>query len=95
MPKSAYIFILILLVLAVGLFYNPPQRETDGKVILHYWTGWTGEELETQKRIVERFNRTHPNIEVKILSIAGSYQKVRIAFAGGSTPDVCSAIWAT
>lgn len=94
MPKSAYIFIAVFLVLIAGLFYNPPQRETDGKVILHYWTGWTGEELDTQKRIVERFNREHPHIEVRVLSIAGSYQKVRIAFAGGSTPDVCSAVWA-
>ena len=35
-----------------------------------------------------------PRIHVKIVSVAGSYQKVRIAFASGSTPDVCSAIWA-
>jgi len=43
---------------------------------------------------VEEFNRTHPNIRVRILSVGGSYQKVRISFAGGATPDVVSAVWA-
>ncbi|MCC2672516.1 MAG: N-Acetyl-D-glucosamine transport system, permease protein 1, partial [Armatimonadetes bacterium] len=63
-------------------------------VEIRYWTGWTGHELESQKRLVDEFNRAHPGIRVRILSVAGSYQKVRIAFAGGATPDVCSAIWA-
>lgn len=61
---------------------------------IRYWTGWTGHELDAQKALVDEFNRTHPNIRVRILSVAGAYQKVRIAFAGGSTPDVCSAVWA-
>lgn len=63
-------------------------------VEIRYWTGWTGHELESQKRLVAEFNRTHPGIFVRILSIAGSYNKVRISFAGGATPDVCSAVWA-
>ncbi len=65
-----------------------------GPVEIRYWTGWTGHELDAQKELVEEFNRTHPNIRVRLLSVAGSYQKVRIAFAGGSTPDVSSAVWA-
>ena len=95
MSKSAYALIAIIAILIFALFYTPPEKTPDGKVHLTYWTGWTGHELDVQRRLVERFNRTHPNIHVKILSVAGSYQKVRIAFAGGSTPDVCSAIWAT
>ncbi len=94
MSKSVVIIILVVAVLAGALFYNPPERKPGGKVQIVYWTGWTGHELDVQKKLVERFNSTHPSIHVKILSIAGSYQKVRIAFAGGSTPDVCSAIWA-
>ena len=65
-----------------------------GPVEIRYWTGWTGHELESQKRLVGEFNRSHPRIRVRILSVANAYQKVRISFAGGSTPDVCSAIWA-
>lgn len=64
-----------------------------GPVEIRYWTGWTGDELAVQQRLVDEFNRAHPEIRVLLLSVAGSYQKVRIAFAGGATPDVCSAIW--
>lgn len=65
-----------------------------GPVEIRYWTGWSGHELDVQKKLVEEFNRTHPGIRVRILSVFNSYQKVRIAFAGGATPDVCSAVWA-
>lgn len=93
MSKPAYILILVIAVLIFGLFYTPPEK-SDGKVTITYWTGWTGHELGVQKKLVGRFNYEHPNIRVRILSVAGSYQKVRISFAGGSTPDVCSAVWA-
>ena len=63
-------------------------------VEVRYWTGWTGHELETQRQLVDEFNQTHPGIHVRISSVANSYNKVRIAFAGGATPDVCSAVWA-
>ena len=66
----------------------------NGPVEIRYWTGWTGHEMDAQKKLVDRFNATHPKIRVRILSVAGSYQKVRLAFAGGATPDVCSAVWA-
>jgi len=94
MSKSSYAIILVIALLVVALLYTPAEKRTDGKVNITYWTGWTGHELEVQRSLVARFNREHPNIRVRILSVAGSYQKVRIAFAGGSTPDVCSAIWA-
>lgn len=94
MSKSALVVIIVILILVGALFYTPAGKTPDGKVHITYWTGWTGESFEIQKKLVERFNREHPHIHVKILSIAGSYQKVRIAFAGGSTPDVLSAVWA-
>ncbi len=52
-----------------------------------------GPRTEVQKKLVAEFNRTHPGIRVRILSVAGSYQKVKIAFATGAVPDVCSAVW--
>ena len=61
---------------------------------IRYWTGWTGEALAAQRELVAEFNRTHPEVRVSIHSVGGSYNKVRIAFAGGVTPDVCSAVWA-
>lgn len=62
-----------------------------------YWTGWSGHELEEQQKLVDEFNRTHPRVHVRILTqfnSSGSYQKVRIAIAGGATPDVMSTVWA-
>lgn len=61
-----------------------------------YWTGWSGHEFEIQQKLVDEFNRTHPRLRVRLLSQFGNsgYQKVRIAFAGGATPDVMSTVWA-
>src|SRR5207253_4774611 len=61
---------------------------------VRYWTGWTGPALAAQKRLAARFNAEHPRLRVRVISVAGSYNKVRIAFAGGATPDVISAVWA-
>lgn len=68
-----------------------------GPVEIVYWTGWSGHELEVQQALVDEFNRTHPDVRVRMLTQfnnTGSYQKVRIAFAGGATPDVMSTVWA-
>ncbi len=61
-----------------------------------YWTGWSGHELDVQRSLISQFNRLHPHIRVVMLSQFGNsgYEKVRIAFAGGSTPDIMSTVWA-
>ncbi len=86
----------ILLALAVLATVLPGCRDArgqEGPVEIVYWTGWSGNELEIQQALVDEFNRKHPEIRVRMLSVFGSYQKVRIAFAGGDTPDLCSAVW--
>ncbi len=84
---AAAILLLGLLAASCG------QVAREGPVEIRYWTGWTGHELDVQRSLIREFNRTHPHIRVKILCVAGSYQKVPIAIAGGDTPDVCSAVW--
>src|SRR5947209_2444689 len=69
-------------------------RTAGGRTEVRYWTGWTGPALAAQKQLVTRFNREHPRLHVRVVSVTGSYNKVRIAFAGGATPDVVSAVWA-
>lgn len=91
---SRFHFALVfLLIVALGLS-GCRQRDTQEPVEIVYWTGWSGHELDVQKKLVDKFNATHPHIRVKILSVFGSYQKVTIAFAGNDTPDVLSAVWA-
>jgi multiple sugar transport system substrate-binding protein len=70
----------------------------NGPVEIVYWTGWSGHELDVLEKLVGEFNRTHPHIRVRMLTqfnSTGSYQKVRIAFAGGATPDIMSTVWDT
>ncbi len=84
----------LLIFLIIGLNGCQMFSGNKKKTVVKYWTGWTGEEMEVQKRLVKRFNEQHPDIEVKINTVASSYEKVKIAFASGGPPDVCSAIWA-
>jgi multiple sugar transport system substrate-binding protein len=73
-----------------------PRTGGTGATEVIYWTGWSGHELEIQQGLVDEFNATHPGVRVRILSQYGNsgYQKVRIAFAGGATPDIMSTVWA-
>jgi multiple sugar transport system substrate-binding protein len=84
------ILLIVILILIIGCQNNQVQKKT----VITYWTGWSGHELEIQRKIINRFNETHPKIQVNIFSVAGSYEKVKISFAAGDPPDVCSAIWA-
>ena len=61
-----------------------------------YWTGWSGDELGVQERLVAEYNRQSRHARARLLTQFGQsgYQKVRIAFAGGATPDVMSTVWA-
>lgn len=72
------------------------EKRFAGPAEIIYWTGWSGHELKVQSLLINEFNKTHKNIRVRALSQFGNsgYQKVRIAFAGGSTPDVMSTVWA-
>ncbi len=92
--KYSMVFLALLSLVFLGGCGNrslPP-----GVTEIVYWTGWSGHEFDVQKRLINEFNRTHPNIYVHMLSQFGTsgYEKVRIAFAGGDTPDVMSTVWA-
>jgi multiple sugar transport system substrate-binding protein len=68
----------------------------NGPTEITYWTGWSGYAFGIQQGLVDRFNQTHPNLHVRLISQFGNsgYQKVRIAFAGNATPDLMSTVWA-
>lgn len=99
--QSATVLRALLRVLAVVLCLvatgcvGPTKAKNAPREIV-YWTGWSGHEFDVQQKLVDEFNRMHPQIRVRLLSQFGisGYQKVRIAFAGGATPDVMSTVWA-
>jgi multiple sugar transport system substrate-binding protein len=86
-----------LLAVAMVLLAGCSGERSGGPVEVVYWTGWSHDEFDLQQKLVDEFNGTHPNIHVRLLGQftgSGTYQKVRIAFAGGATPELMSTIWA-
>lgn len=84
--------IVAVSVLIVWMGRRPPAR-TQNKTRVTLWVGWAGEELDKLNGFVKEFNAQHPEIDVQTTSIADSYQKMKIAFAGDDTPDLCATVW--
>lgn len=64
-----------------------------GQAFLNYWTGWSGFEFDELQKLVDKFNKEHPDIFVNMTTVFGQYDKVLTAIAGGNPPDVVSAVW--
>jgi len=82
---------------AIGLiFWIAGWRDVriDGKTEITFWMGWAGDEAKVMQALVDEYNAANPDVFVKMVSIAGSYEKLKIAFAGRDTPDVCATVWA-
>jgi multiple sugar transport system substrate-binding protein len=84
---------LVISLCLVLIACSSAKSERSGKVKIRYWTGWTGHEFNSQSDLIKEFEAAHPNIEVETLCVFNDYLKVRIAFASGDPPDVCSAVW--
>ena len=97
MTKPLVSLLLIIAAFAAIVAYKDPATHDRGVVHITYWTGWKGSEFAAQKKLIDEFNRTHPKVQVRVLSVGtfegGLNQKVQIAFATGAVPDVCSAVW--
>lgn len=60
------------------------------KVSLKFWNGFTGGDGPVMKKLVERFNGEHPNIEVEMTTLvwADYYAKLPSAVTAGKGPDI-------
>lgn len=95
-PRTANVLIISAfcsIFAAIFFASGPPPDRKDGRLQLNFWVGWVGDELDALQKLVDEYNAAHPDVYIKMVSVANSYQKVKIAFAGGDTPDVCAAIW--
>lgn len=57
---------------------------------IRYWNGFTGPDGRTMLRMIQRFNRENPDVEVTMQRIAWDiyYNKLFVAGVGGRAPDV-------
>ena len=63
-----------------------------GVIEITYWQYWTGFEGKAIEKLVNKFNATHSNIKVKMLTISEPRKKTLLSIIGGTPPDVISTI---
>jgi multiple sugar transport system substrate-binding protein len=91
--------VLGLFLVSAGLLLafgpRPVVKTPAGKVVIHYWEKWTGQEGADMQEIVDDFNKTvgeEKGIWVQYLSQSAVDQKILIAISAGVPPDVAG-IW--
>lgn len=87
------ILTLLITILLVGCSANTLQsRINSTPTEITYWQYWTGSEGKAIEKLVNRFNNTHKNIKVKMLTISEPRKKTLLSIIGGTPPDVISSI---
>ena len=78
------------LALAALLVVTATMPAGAAKITLTYWHGFTGPDRPLMEQLIERFNQTHPDIEVKAQAIPWGtlFQQLAPAVAAGRAPDV-------
>jgi multiple sugar transport system substrate-binding protein len=67
-----------------------PTKQEE-KVKITYSTWGNAEEKATEEAVIAAFEKLHPNIDVELILVDGSYEeKLQIMIAGNTTPDVIS-----
>ena len=81
---------LFALALTLGGCAGDARRAAPEAVTLNFWNGFTGPDGATMEKIVRAFNKSHPDIRVKMQIIPWGtyYDKVTLGLAFGGAPDV-------
>lgn len=89
-----------ILILSIFLFACSTEKDTkrdDIKIVrLKYWCSANPQEIELAKKLVDKWNKLHPDIQVEVqpLPAGQSSEEVLLAaIAAKTTPDICSNIW--
>ena len=63
--------------------------DSSGKITITYMTWAAGGQKEVEKKVIEEFNKTHPNIQVKATFVPGDYlSRMQTLIAGHKEPDI-------
>lgn len=65
------------------------DTNSDGKTVITYMTWASGGQKEVEKKVIEEFNKSHPDIEVKATFVPGDYlSRMQTLIAGHKEPDI-------
>ena len=91
--KKFFILFLIILIAGCSVNFNQGRsRPAPTKTEITYWQYWTGFEGKAIENLVNKFNKTHSNIKVKMLTISEPRKKTLLSIIGGTLPDVINSI---
>ncbi len=85
--------LLVLMLPALLAGCGRENQSSSGKVELLYWPSTNPYEIELAERLVEEWNRAHPDTVVKMQPLPegrSGEEVLIIAAAGQTTPDICS-----
>ena len=98
--KKLNIFVVLMLLVVSALAGCSSSEKTASnnetaskKIELNYWVPFSGGDGDFMKAMVEEFNKTNPDIQVKMLNLKWEeyYTKLRTAVASKQAPDVAVA----
>lgn len=80
---------LVVIMISMVSCGSKKEKVTTGRVPIRF-ENWemTPQQLKLWREVVDKFNRTHPEIEVKFQPVQGGPQKILIEMAGGNAPDI-------
>ena len=87
MRRLAAATAVLLAALVAGACGGGSSTSSGGSANITFWTGFTERELGVMKDVVNDFEKTHPNIHVKVVG-GISDDKIVAAIRGGNAPDV-------
>src|SRR4029453_11618021 len=87
--RRVAIAVLVLLVLSASVIAGcgGSSESSSGSADLTFWTGFTDRELGVMKDVIADFEKTQPNIHVKVVGGIPD-DKILPAIRGGNAPDV-------
>jgi multiple sugar transport system substrate-binding protein len=98
--KKLNLFVVLMLLVVSALAGCSSSEKTAGKnesaskkMELNYWVPFSGGDGDFMKEMVAEFNKTNPDIQVKMLNLKWEqyYTKLRTAIASNQGPDIAVA----
>ncbi len=94
--KTILFPLILILFCGCGQKGTGEHKEISFPITLTYWCSSNQQEIELAEELVNKWNKQHDSIQVKLQPIPASQSSEEVllaAIAGGTTPDICSNMW--